>query len=89
MTFSNVSRSCSSVMLGRPDIELEPVLLRTTTDDRLIWSILDRLQTIEYEQRSPARLRHAKTRRSSSGSVGRFLHALGRQFVGQLVVGDA
>ena len=28
-------------------IRLDPVPLRTTTDDRLVWSIIDRLQTID------------------------------------------
>lgn len=35
------------VMLGQDNLQLEPVPLRTTTDDRLVWSILDRLQVIE------------------------------------------
>jgi hypothetical protein len=35
------------VMLGQPYFRFEFVLLRTTTDDRLVWSILDRLQTID------------------------------------------
>jgi len=35
------------VILGQQDIHLDPVLLRTTTDDRLVWSLLDRLHTIE------------------------------------------
>jgi hypothetical protein len=34
-------------MLGQNYIQLGPVALRTTTDDRLVWSILDRLQLIE------------------------------------------
>jgi hypothetical protein len=28
-------------------VQFDPVELRTITDDRLIWSILDRLQAIE------------------------------------------
>jgi hypothetical protein len=35
------------VMLGQNYIQLGPVSLRTSTDDRLVWSILDRLQLIE------------------------------------------
>jgi hypothetical protein len=35
------------VMLGQPYIRVEPVPLRISTDDRLVWSILDRLQTID------------------------------------------
>ncbi|MCW2561046.1 MAG: hypothetical protein JWP55_5010 [Mycobacterium sp.] len=34
-------------MLGQPYVRLGPVPLRTVTDDRLLWSILDRLQTID------------------------------------------
>jgi hypothetical protein len=34
------------VMLDQ-GVQFEPVELRTTTDDRLMWSILDRLQAIE------------------------------------------
>jgi hypothetical protein len=34
------------VAAGQVDVQLDPVLLRTTTDDRLIWSILDRLQEL-------------------------------------------
>jgi hypothetical protein len=36
-----------NVARGHDDVWLEPVLLRTTTDDRLIWSILDRLNDID------------------------------------------
>ena len=35
------------VMLGQHYIRLDPVPLRTTTDNRLVWSIMDRLQTID------------------------------------------
>jgi hypothetical protein len=35
-----------SVARGDDDVWLDPVLLRTTTDDHLIWSILDRLNEI-------------------------------------------
>ena len=35
------------VMLGHYQIRFEPVPLRTTIDDRLVWSIMDRLKTIE------------------------------------------
>jgi len=35
------------VMLGQPYFRFEPIPLRTTTDFRLVWSILDRLQTID------------------------------------------
>lgn len=35
------------VMLGQHYIRLGPLPLRTTTDDRLVWSIIDRLQTID------------------------------------------
>lgn len=35
------------VMLGHSLTAMEPVTLRTTTDDSLVWSILDRLQAIE------------------------------------------
>jgi hypothetical protein len=35
------------VMLGQHHIRFEPVPLRTTTDDRLVWSIIDKLQTID------------------------------------------
>lgn len=35
------------VMLGQNSIQLEPVSLRTTTDNRLVWWILDRSQGIE------------------------------------------
>jgi len=34
------------VMLGQPYIRVKPVPLRISTDDRPVWSILDRLQTI-------------------------------------------
>jgi hypothetical protein len=34
-------------MLGQPYVWLGPVPLRTVTDDRLLWSIMDRLQTID------------------------------------------
>ena len=34
-------------MLGQHYIRRDPVPLRTTTDDRLLWSIIDRLQTID------------------------------------------
>jgi hypothetical protein len=34
-------------MLGQPYLWLGPVPLRTVTDDRLLWSIMDRLQTID------------------------------------------
>jgi len=36
-----------SVARGDDDVWLDPVLLRTTTDDHLIWSILDRLNEID------------------------------------------
>jgi hypothetical protein len=36
-----------NVARGHDDVWLEPVLLRTTTDDHLIWSILDRLNEID------------------------------------------
>jgi len=36
-----------SVARGDDDVWLDPVLLRTTTDDHLIWSILDRLNAID------------------------------------------
>jgi hypothetical protein len=36
-----------SVARGDDDVWLDPVLLRTTTDDHLIWSILDRLTEID------------------------------------------
>lgn len=35
------------VARGHEGIDLEPVLLRTTTDDRLIWSMLDRVKAID------------------------------------------
>jgi hypothetical protein len=34
------------VMLGQ-GVQFEPLELRTTTDDRLMWSILDRLQAMD------------------------------------------
>jgi hypothetical protein len=37
----------ANVARGHDDVWLEPVLLRTTTDDHLIWSILDRLNDVE------------------------------------------
>jgi hypothetical protein len=36
-----------NVARGHDDVWLEPVLLRTTTDDHLIWSILDGLNEID------------------------------------------
>jgi hypothetical protein len=35
------------VMLGLPYIRPDPVPLHISTDDRLVWSIADRLQTID------------------------------------------
>lgn len=35
------------VLLGRPYFHLGPIALPTACDDRLVWSILDRLQSIE------------------------------------------
>jgi hypothetical protein len=37
----------ANVARGNDDVWLEPVLLRTTTEDHLIWSILDRLNEID------------------------------------------
>ena len=37
----------ANVARGHDDVWLDPVLLRTTTDDHLIWSILDRLNDVE------------------------------------------
>jgi hypothetical protein len=37
----------ASVARGHDDVWLDPVLLRTTTDDHLMWSILDRLNDVE------------------------------------------
>jgi hypothetical protein len=34
------------LMLGQ-GVQFEPLELRTTTDDRLMWSILDRLQAMD------------------------------------------
>ena len=34
------------VVAGDRDVVLKPVLLRTTTDERLVWSILDRLNAV-------------------------------------------
>jgi hypothetical protein len=35
------------VARGHDDVWLEPVLLRTTTANQLVWSILDRLNEID------------------------------------------